>query len=184
MSFVTNSLYIAQSLQIKTVAPDCFVCALNQFLPTNTITCQACPTNSVVETQSKSEQCDCATGYTGNHDTCAACGVGTYKPETGSGTCTACGAGKYNGNSASVAESACEICTGNSWSAAGAGACTDCHANSEAEDGSDEADDCKCVAGYDGSTTGQCAACQVGKYKASSGAFIFLPSKPLTGDIC
>ena len=116
--------------------------------------CRACPANSMSGPGSSSiADCICDPGYSGMNGICSRCTEGKYKPHNGSAPCTFCEAGKYSGSQGAVAESDC----------------LSCPAHSTSQEGSISQGDCKCLAGWTG-TSSLCAKCGKGTYKNKTGS--------------
>ena len=135
----------------------CVTCAANTYSgtlgATADSTCVACLTNSQSASGSPdSTSCLCNGGYTGpNGGSCTACAAGTYNVVPGATLCVECGAGKYSTTTGAAVESTCTACLVNSQSPSASTICV-------------------CMAGYTGLDGGQCLACVVSKYKATTGS--------------
>jgi Tyrosine-protein kinase ephrin type A/B receptor-like len=92
-------------------------------------TCFPCPANtSSAANSTLIMSCTCLAGYIASSDgvACSACGVGTYKPDTGVGVCALCLEGTYKDNEGS---GVCSTCPVGTYSATtGRSMCTPCAA--------------------------------------------------------
>jgi len=122
-------------------------------------TCTSCPFNAFTNGTGKDElvDCRCNAGYTGNDGaTCVACIAGKYKTATGPVLCTNCPVDTYS----TVVAKTTDVCT----------SCTAVtgHLVTDGTTGNDELADCRCDAGYTGSTD-YCFSCVAGTYKTAAG---------------
>ena len=154
----------------------CVACEAGTFKETNgSAACTACPANTYSEeagahtsfvcvgcsadAQSAAgsdarADCKCNPGYSGpDGDACVACVAGTFKTLPGPALCENCTADTF---SATVGRQTSD--------------CETCAPQSQAPAGSDEAEDCRCNAGYWGPDGGACAACGSGRYKPTVGS--------------
>ncbi|KAJ1494851.1 hypothetical protein T484DRAFT_1608720, partial [Baffinella frigidus] len=129
----------------------------------------------------------CVAGYTATSDgeACRACEAGTYKFGTGSESCETCPLHTNSedesdeikdcvcvaGYTAALDGVACTACEAGTYKAlTGAHACLACPAGTSSDLGSDALDDCKCLAGYRGTSDGAaCSACEAGGFKSVVG---------------
>ncbi|KAJ1477308.1 hypothetical protein T484DRAFT_1602958, partial [Baffinella frigidus] len=111
------------------------------------------------------------------------CEAGRFRTATGS--CTACPSHTISaegsdavtdcvcvvGYTAAWDGAACSACnTGRYKAVTGAGECLTCPAGTSSASGSVEVTDCKCLAGYNGTSDGSvCAACESGTCKSVAG---------------
>ncbi|KAJ1466365.1 hypothetical protein T484DRAFT_1603964, partial [Baffinella frigidus] len=113
---------------------------------------------------------------------CSGCALNFYKASAGCTACPSftgvaegsntladckCVAG-YTAASDGVACSACDA--GTYKAGTGAGECSTCPAGTSSASGSDALTDCKCLAGYSGTSDGAaCTACVAGMFKSAVG---------------
>ena len=117
--------------------------------------CLDCPANTFsLNASTNLTNCSCNAGYSGAEDgvECVACIAGTYKTGVGIGTCANCGVNEYSTTVAQVVST-----------------CTSCPSFSQSPEGSDEAIDCRCNAGYTGADGEVCLGCVQGTYKTEIG---------------
>ena len=122
----------------------CKECGPGTWSDIGSATCSLCPPNSNSSARSTSlTDCKCIPGFTGQDgQTCEACERGEYKASVGNASCT--------------------ICSENSYSARG----TDLYSELTDRGGTR----CMCLFGYTGPDSGNCTACEEGKYKNVSGS--------------
>jgi len=122
--------------------------------------------------------CKCFRGFTGTAGgACAICPAGTYNARIG-GTCVACPKGTYQenateGKSSAVSCVVCDVGKYNDQSGITTVAgCKLCPAHTRSPQGSADATNCTCNAGYTSveGVSVVCTACERGKYKPSTGA--------------
>ena len=197
-----NAGYTAQatSTTMRRLLDDfqCVACGHGKYkVEAGPSSCLDCPDYSShsLTAETSAANCACNAGYTGDAstgtvDSCSACGVGTYKVNTGSEACIACNTFREFSTSPvqSVSSSACECIAGHFLQASscsecahgkykgisGDQVCTDCPATGETQSTTDETgnindSNCVCPSGYTG-TADACAACVNGKYKTNSGS--------------
>ena len=166
------------TLTASTSGAACTPCAAGTYLlqDSDTRTCVACPTNSLSLAGDEGvEACQCAPGFTGPNDACAACAVGKYKPARGAQGCTLCPDGHVGvaempaGGARIMIAGACEQCGADTYTQDLA-TCASCPANTQAPAGSDGVINCVCNAGFIGADGGPCEACVAGTYKTTAGS--------------
>lgn len=145
--------------------------------------CATCTVNST--SVNGSTGCLCVQGFTAsctdcqalNADnlltpeaTCSACPVGYVKTTIGNDACDLCAAGKYTLQEASDSLEQCVTCPGYTEEIEGEVVCQACPTESSSLSGSTSISDCKCNAGYTGTASAGCQACESGKYKFTTGS--------------
>ena len=162
--------------------------------------CPSHSSTATVQGSTAVSACKCDAGYAGDlavDASCSACAAGFAKPGAGPGACYEC-AGR-DAHSVAInptASVACVCAEGYFWDSLVCAACptayfkdstgnvSTCHALDPSEEccqcsvykttaasASDAAEDCLCIAGYEGGTgTDECVECAVGKYKSGLGS--------------
>ena len=79
------------SVIVNATTNTCSDCAAGLLSEDNRSVCVSCPANSISADNMTKKSCKCNAGYTGQDgDTCARCGSGTYKVQSGSASCIDC----------------------------------------------------------------------------------------------
>ena len=161
---------------------NCDLCAENTYQPLEGQTvCQDCITNSVSGNGSSIEsQCECILGFTRNGNSCEPCLVGYYKDIISNEACSACPSGYTTSATSSSALSDCQACSGNTYAytTETGTVCVGCPANSNVGWSPfplNGIESCKCDPGYTGIAADGCVACELGKYKPTSGPTLCNP---------
>lgn len=160
----------AQTVQCDACPIDTYQSLTGQTVCQNCIANSASGNGSAVETD-----CKCVQGYTRVDGSCALCLVGYYKDTISNGACSACPSGYTSATTGSVALSDCQPCTGNTYShtTETGTVCVGCPVNSNvgwAPYPLNGIDSCKCDPGFTGLASTGCVACELGKYKSTSGS--------------
>jgi hypothetical protein len=83
----------------------CGDCVKGKYSAAGAAQCTPCTDHSTTSStaSTSSSFCLCVEGYTGNHNGCSACVLGTFKPVKGDEACTSCAAGKYSAGATGAA---------------------------------------------------------------------------------
>ena len=153
--------------------------------------CSTCPPGtSSASGSNELTDCKFMAGYNGTSDgeQCTACEAGGYKVTAGTGGCSACPSHTssaeesdeltdcqcvpgYTAASDDRSLLQCSACdTGTYKPLTGAGECSTCPVGTSSASGSNSSTDCKCMAGYTGTSDGAaCTACEKGAFKSATG---------------
>ena len=173
--------------EVNTNGDNVELCPSNHYQDGSGAVCTECPypaTYSSAGGLTSVGECECRPGYSRSGGVCAACDIGTYKPDAGDAACTACGSHATTQSVASADVLACVCiaeyepivkdcieCVEHAYkNIIGNQSCVLCGANSSLLiDSAHAVEGCECKPGYESLSVQACTACPHGKFKADFG---------------